>query len=121
MKIKRLSLLLGSLFFCISMQSRAEEGVPETLADVPEPPVLPDQIESGQSIEEKVRIKPGREGEVAREEYSVNGRVWKVKVIPSIGPPYYLIDTDGDGLLETRLSDIYNEVVVPQWVLFSWD
>ncbi|NIN36210.1 MAG: DUF2782 domain-containing protein, partial [Gammaproteobacteria bacterium] len=57
------------------------------------PPVLPDQIESGQSIEEKVRIKPGREGEVAREEYSVNGRVWKVKVIPSIGPPYYLIDT----------------------------
>lgn len=119
--MKNYYLLLGSLLLCTIGQSQAEEDAAGALADVPEPPVLPAPVESGQVLEEKVRIKPGLEGEVAREEYSVNGRVWKVKVIPEFGPAYYLIDNDGDGLLETRLSDIYNDPVVPQWVLFTWD
>jgi len=43
-----------------------------------------------------------------------------VKVTPFIGKPYYFIDRDGDGLMESRMSDLYNPTHVPQWVIFSW-
>jgi hypothetical protein len=33
------------------------------------------------------------------EEYRMNGVLYMVKVTPTVGPPYYLIDTTGDGNL----------------------
>ncbi|MDZ7734955.1 MAG: DUF2782 domain-containing protein [Gammaproteobacteria bacterium] len=86
--------------------------------DLPRPPVLPEPMESGEPIEPEVTIIQ-REGATI-EEYRVNGRMYMVKVTPSKGPPYYLIDQDGDGRLETRKSGIYEDPVVPQWILFSW-
>ena len=84
---------------------------------VPKPPVLPEPMESGEAIEPEVRIIQ-KEGATV-EEHSINGRVYMVKVTPSKGKPYYLIDQDGDGNLETR-KGIYEDPVVPQWVIFSW-
>jgi hypothetical protein len=43
-----------------------------------------------------------------------------VKVKPFIGPAYYLVDNDGDGRLETRVGNLNESPVVPQWVIFSW-
>ncbi|MGH8512273.1 MAG: hypothetical protein ACREU8_13070 [Gammaproteobacteria bacterium] len=31
-----------------------------------------------------------------------------------------MLDQDGDGRMETNMSEIYSDFVVPQWVLFSW-
>lgn len=91
----------------------------ETDSDgVPRPPVLPEPMESGETIEPQVRIIQ-KEGATV-EEYSINGRTYMVKVTPTKGPPYYLIDQDGDGSLETRRSGIYEDPIVPQWVIFSW-
>jgi len=54
------------------------------------------------------------------ETHSVNGIVYKVKVMPSSGPAYYLYDTDGDGSLETRSNRELSETTVQQWKIFEW-
>ncbi len=88
------------------------------LAPAPEPPVLPEQVQSGETLEPEVTIIHKEQETV--EEYRINGRLYQVKITPTKGAPYYLIDTDGDGELETRANDI-TKSQVPQWVLFSWD
>ena len=88
---------------------------------VPEPPELPTQLESGQpmdQIEPEVTII--RRGDAVIEEYRVNGRHYMTKITPAVGPAYYLVDRDGDGRMESRMSEIYDDFVVPQWVIFSW-
>jgi hypothetical protein len=55
------------------------------------------------------------------EEYSVSGRVYMLRVTPAVGAPYYLIDHDGDGTLESRtFSPAKPGMLIPQWILFSW-
>ena len=54
------------------------------------------------------------------ETHSINGVIYKVKVIPSSGPVYYLYDTDGDGSLETRSNKEISETTVQQWKIFEW-
>ena len=53
------------------------------------------------------------------EEYRVNGRLRYAKITPITGPPYYLVDTDGDGDLETRHDDLVNPPI-QQWILYQW-
>jgi hypothetical protein len=31
-----------------------------------------------------------------------------------------MVDTDGDGNMDVRRSDLDRDMKVPQWVLFSW-
>lgn len=104
------ALLLAPLFG----MAQAEQG---SFSAVPEPPTLPPQVESGQPLEPEVTITEDEKGTV--EQYSVNGRVYMVKIIPVIGPPYYMVDSDGDGTLDERKDDIRN-ISVPQWVILSW-
>jgi len=54
------------------------------------------------------------------EEYRINGRIRYVKIIPKIGKPYYLVDKDGDGELETRHSDLDGVPPVNEWILLQW-
>lgn len=91
----------------------------EEFAPTPEPPTLPDPVESGEALEPEITIVPGDDGETITE-YRVGGNLYMVKITPAFGPSYYLIDRDGDGDMETRTNDIYEDIVVPQWVLFSW-
>jgi Protein of unknown function (DUF2782) len=87
-------------------------------APVPEPPDLPSRLEDGQPIEPQVTIV--RKKDAVVEEYRANGRMFMVKVTPKVGLPYYLLDRDGDGRMESRMSKISEEFAVPQWVIFSW-
>jgi len=86
-------------------------------AELPAPPPPP-QVQSGETLEPEVSIID-RDGKRI-EEYSVNGRVYAAKITPKGGAPYYIVDTDGDGLLDTRHNDLEGTPTVPQWVLFSW-
>lgn len=90
----------------------------EDLAPVPEPPTIPDPLQSGQAIEPQVTII--RKDDAIIEEYRLDGRHYMTRIIPAVGPAYYLVDRDGDGQMETRMSEIYDDFTVPQWVLFSW-
>ena len=84
---------------------------------VPDPPDLPPKVESGQVLEPEVTIVESDKETV--HEYRINGQVYMVKVIPAAGPPYYLLDTDGDGELDVR-RDGPTDIAVPQWVLLRW-
>ena len=106
------------LVFCLSAQSYAQDNIEEEFAEAPLPPELPDQMQSGQPIEPEVTIV--RRDDATIEEYRLNGRMYMAKITPKIGKPYYLVDKDGDGNMEARMSVIYDDFVVPQWVLFSW-
>ena len=44
-----------------------------------------------------------------------------IRVTPRGGlPPYYMVDNDGDGTLETRVNSPSNPPPTPRWVLFRW-
>ncbi|MEJ1437898.1 MAG: DUF2782 domain-containing protein [Candidatus Sedimenticola sp. (ex Thyasira tokunagai)] len=87
-------------------------------APVPEPPDIPPQVESGEVLEPDVNIVEDSRGRVER--YSVNGRVFMEKITPAAGPPYYLLDSNGDGVMDVREEDHPTHTAIPQWVLFSW-
>lgn len=53
-------------------------------------------------------------------EYSVQGQVYMVRIQPNVGPPYYLLDTNGDGQLDVQSRQPPAAIAVPQWLLFSW-
>jgi hypothetical protein len=53
------------------------------------------------------------------EEYRVNGTLRYIKVIPQKGPPYYFVDTNGDGILDQQFSSLDNPPL-NQWILFRW-
>lgn len=95
----------------------AQEDTPAGDGALP-PPEIPDPIQSGEPIEPEVTII--RKEESVVEEYRVNGNLYMIKVTPSVGPAYYLIDQDGDGRLESRQNRLGSVDAVPQWVLFSW-
>lgn len=54
------------------------------------------------------------------EEYRAGGVLYMIKVNPSKGVSYYLVDTDGDGNLETRYNDLQSGMLIPAWVLLRW-
>ena len=55
------------------------------------------------------------------EEFRSAGRPYMVRVTPRGGlPPYYMVDNDGDGTLETRVNSPSNPPATPRWVLFRW-
>lgn len=81
-------------------------------------PTIPDEAEDSRNIPEpEVRII--RKKDTVIEEYRVNGRLRFVKITPSSGNPYYMVDTDGDGVLETR-DDNFTNPPINQWILLEW-
>lgn len=81
----------------------------EAVPDIPPPPGIVDP-----GLEPQVTIK--QRGEDRVEEYSIKGRLYMVKVTPSHGRPYYLIDERGDGVFNRH--DLLNpSFMVPMWVI----
>ncbi|MBF0219068.1 MAG: DUF2782 domain-containing protein [Gammaproteobacteria bacterium] len=52
-------------------------------------------------------------------EYRLGGELYMVRIEPKQGAPYFLIDSDHDGSLETRRNALEAPDIV-QWRLFSW-
>lgn len=110
------------LILALAVASAAAE---EKSAPAPVPPPSEEAAESGappvegqeEVIEPQVTIIR-REREVV-EEYRIGGLLYMVKITPDKGYPYYLIDMDGDGSLETRRNELANPTI-PQWILFRW-
>jgi len=113
-----LPLRWAALFVMLALVPLAlAEEAPQQLEAVPEPPPLPEKMQSGEVIEPEVTIIESDEQKI--EQYSVNGRIYMVKITPRGGAPYYLVDMDGDGDLEYRRNDL-DSMNVQQWRLFSW-
>ncbi len=80
------------------------------------PPPLPDDP-ADQLPEPEVKIIH-REDRVV-EEVRVNGRLRYVKITPRGGVPYYIVDTDGDGILDQQFNNLDNPPI-NQWILLRW-
>ena len=61
-----------------------------------------------------------RGGQGSVEEYRAGGVLYMIKINPAKGRSYYLVDTDGDGNLETRYNDLQGGMLIPAWVLLRW-
>ena len=95
--------------------------------DLERPPEIPPIDAEEQALPPKVQdeqIEPTvtiREEEDRRvEEYSHNGQVYMVKITPKVGLPYYYIDSDGDGNLETTPNKGIAPVQPAHWKVKEW-
>jgi hypothetical protein len=90
----------------------AQPAEPPTLSDDDRPPAL---VPLDDAMEPQITIRE-REGEIV-EEYRINGRLYKMRVIPVRGEPYILIDHRGDGSFVPHDSPGTPGLSVPQWVI----
>lgn len=91
--------------------SRAAQTPPPPVPDV-KPPAM-EVIDD--TVEPQVTIKK-RETDTV-EEYRINGRLYKIKVIPLRGAPYYLIDPKGDGSFVRQDGPGTPSLSIPMWVI----
>lgn len=120
----RLAPLTLLILTCLAAHA---EQPPSTAPDAPPPPPLPlsdspPPPPSGLSEEEELQpeVKIIKRGEDIIYEYRINNQLYMVKVVPRIGFPYYLVDQDGNGSLESRFSNLEPNLVVPRWILYRW-
>lgn len=115
MMIAPVAVLLGLIVFSFGAaaagQAESTESKVFSAADVD-----PAVIDSG--LEPEINIQQFENREV--QEYSVNDRVYMVKITPAAGFPYYLVDPDGTGEMEYKRDTMGLEVNPPQWTLFRW-
>jgi len=86
--------------------------------DILEPPVIPGPLMDGESIEPEINIIQKKDRTI--QEYRMHGKLYMIKVTPTIGLPYYLMDTDGDGALETKQHELDSGLLIPSWILLQW-
>jgi hypothetical protein len=111
---------VAALLMLVAAQLVAQEDL-EIPPEIPpidtEAEALPPKVQDEQ-IEPTVTIREEEERRV--EEYSRNGQVYMVKITPKGGVPYYYIDTDGDGNLETSPSKGLEPVRPVYWKVKEW-
>lgn len=82
--------------------------------------------EGGNSPEQDESVRPTPDvtiiqgGDKTIAEYRIHGRLYMIKVTPKNAPPYYLVDTDGDGNLETNRNELTEDLLIPNWTLLQW-
>ncbi len=111
--MKRLFILVALLTFSVHA-----EPPPQT----EQAPELPDRVPSTTGIDDELEPEVSiiKRDDALVTEYRMNGQLYMIKVVPVVGPPYYLIDTTGDGSLNVRRSELDPGLVVPSWMIFRW-
>lgn len=112
--LTRISTLLALTALAFSVHAQQKPANLQPLPDVPPPPP---GVAVDADLEPQVTIT--RRGEDKVEEYRVNGRLYMMKVIPTVGAPYYLVDEEGKGEWARR-DNFGSNVQPPRWVIFSW-
>ncbi len=109
-----IALALASALAC----TEAAFGQAEPPMEALPPPPMPERVEEGESLEPEITIRATPRGTV--QEYRVNGRLYMIRVTPKRGYPYYLVDADGDGHLETTSHELAPGFLIPAWVIYRW-
>lgn len=113
-RLLALLLLAAATFVALPVSAQR----PPNLEPIPEPPLPPVPVNPNDpTLEPQVTIR--QQGEDTIEEFRSNGRVYMIRVVPKNAPPYYLMDTPGDGQI-SRPVDFGPEIRAPMWSIFSW-
>ncbi|CAB1276869.1 DUF2782 domain-containing protein [Candidatus Nitrosacidococcus tergens] len=114
-----LALILGVSFATLGFAVDDIDDIENSLPDLGAP-AAPDQ--AGDSTGPEVKII--QDGNTQVKEYRLNGKLYKVKVTPAVGPSYYLVDINGKGDFEKRFNTGPNledtDLVTPSWVFFRF-
>ena len=111
------SRLFVALWLASSLAWSQDAARPASLEPIPDGP--PDAVEERNVPAPEVTIRQrGAQGSV--EEYRIGGALYMIKINPVKGASYYLVDTDGNGTMETRYNDLQNNMAIPAWVLLRW-
>ncbi|MDO9161963.1 MAG: DUF2782 domain-containing protein [Methylococcaceae bacterium] len=109
-------LLLSGLL--IALPAFAVDDRPPNLEAVPEAPEPPLPVQSGEEMEPDITIV--RKGKSTVQEYRRAGKLYMIKVVPDIGPAYYMVDSDGDGHVDVRGSDMDRGSNINMWKILEW-
>ena len=109
-----MSKLIVALMLGLPLLASAAER-PANLQALPEAPPPPGYAGDGE--EPKITVK--QRGEEKVEEYRLNGRLYMIKVTPTKGKPYYLVDSRGDGQF-SRQDNLDSGVRPPMWIIHEW-
>ncbi len=111
--------LILMLFIAFPLSALADDEAPPKLENLPDVPEPPEQVQNGENMEPEITIL--RSGKKIIQEYRRGGRIYMVKIVPDIGPAYYFLDTNGDGLFDARNSDPDRGSHVNMWKILEWD
>lgn len=111
-------LILLSLLFLPVVANALDDDAPPRLEQMPEVPDPPKSVKSGEVLEPDITIV--RKGKKTLHEYRRAGKLYMIKVIPDVGFPYYLRDTDGDGKMDVRSNELDRGAEVNMWNVLEW-
>ena len=113
-------IVILALSYLFSYSASAQDNLPPNLEPVPDgSPTASDQPPTQKkSGTPQVAIISRLDG--TYEEHRINGQLYMIRVLPKKGPPYFLIDSDGDGTLESRYNSKDERVLIPGWVVLDW-
>ncbi len=94
----------------------ADQGKSQPDEAPPPPPVSKPAADA--DLEPQVTIVQKKDMVV--EEYRVAGRLFKIKVTPKVGPPYYLVDERGNGQFTRMDGPDAADMRPPFWLLFRF-
>ena len=113
--MRRILLVLLLISAPVWAQQTAQPGELQPLPAVPPPPPGMEAFDA--ALEPQVTIVKAEKE--TREEFRIKGKLYMVKVTPSVGKPYYLVDRQGDGsFVEADIAP--NPIRPPMWVIHSW-
>lgn len=112
--------LLASTAVAAQQPAAAPEQTAPAASKPATPAPLPDKIraEDDPSAQPAVTIRKQDNGDTV-EEYRRNGQLYMVKVTPPNGIPYTLMDTNGDGRLDS--SDAVGPVGPVYYTIYRWN
>ncbi|WP_328188763.1 DUF2782 domain-containing protein [Marinobacter sp. OP 3.4] len=114
--MKRLSVSLLALSLLVVFHAARAQDADSPLdekPDAPDEPVVMPEYQPDTS-ESQIVIRPGED--VVYYEYRIKGEIREIKVVPRVGPSYYLVPAEGGGWIREGESSL----LVPSWVLFRW-
>ena len=116
----RLTILCFCFAFIVAGANAEAPAGSQDISEVTVPAALPppDYVEHDEELEPEITIIQREDATVS--EYRINGKLYMIKITPIVGKPYFFVDNDGDGVMESKISEFYNNTQVPQWVIFSW-
>ncbi len=109
--------MLRYLFTLILLHSSilyAQEA--DTLTEPPEIQEPAEVVEEQEQQELQADVTIKRDKDKVIEEYRINGRLYMVRVIPSVGKPYFIKFPENGRAIRGELDDIQT----PYWKLFEW-
>jgi len=123
--MKSLFKLVSTLFLLLTFASQniilADEIPPPTidLKTEAKPQKNDKPASSVPSIDESNEVTIIQKKDAVVEEVRVNGKLRYAKITPKKGKPYYLYDSNGDGVLDATETDV-KKANVNQWILMEW-